>query len=123
MVTPFWLQNLHNRRAKMIGFFLCSFQETITQSKNKISFIKVHAPWSLLCRYAEELNLRAPLQVKAHQDQFPIFRKGPRAFTTDFRKTVSCKILCTVHSLFNQFCSSVTTNCRLSLVLSNVFKL
>ena len=26
-------------------------------------YIKLHAPWSLLCRLAEELNLRAPLQV------------------------------------------------------------
>ena len=26
-------------------------------------YIKLHAPWSVLCRLAEELNLRAPLQV------------------------------------------------------------
>lgn len=33
------------------------------ECKNNIHFIKLHAPWPLLCKYAEELNLRAPLQV------------------------------------------------------------
>ena len=38
-------------------------QEVLEQSKNTIHFIRLHAPWPLLCRYAEELNLRAPIQV------------------------------------------------------------
>jgi len=33
------------------------------ECKNNIHFIKLHAPWPLLCKYAEELNLRAPLQA------------------------------------------------------------
>jgi len=31
--------------------------------KSNVHFIKLHAPWPLLCRFAEELNLRAPLQA------------------------------------------------------------
>ena len=42
---------------------LFEFQDVIEQSKNTIHFIRLHAPWPLLCRYAEELNLRAPIQV------------------------------------------------------------
>ena len=33
------------------------------RSKNTLHFIRLHGPWPLLCRYAEELNLRAPIQV------------------------------------------------------------
>ena len=38
-------------------------QEVTEESSYNIHFIKLHAPWPLLCKYAEELNLRAPLQV------------------------------------------------------------
>lgn len=38
-------------------------QEVLERSKTILRFIKLHAPWELLCRYAEELNLRAPIQV------------------------------------------------------------
>jgi hypothetical protein len=41
------------------------FQEVIEQPRNTIHFIRLHAPWPLLTRYAEELNLRAPIQVTA----------------------------------------------------------
>ncbi len=36
----------------------------IIRAKNNLHFVKVHAPWSVLCKVAEELNLRAPIQVK-----------------------------------------------------------
>jgi hypothetical protein len=39
------------------------FQEVLVRPKNKLHFIRVHAPWLVLCTYAEELNLRAPIQV------------------------------------------------------------
>jgi anoctamin-7 len=40
-------------------------QEVIeTNNKKMICFIKLHATWSILCHYAEELNMRAPLQVR-----------------------------------------------------------
>jgi len=38
-------------------------EEIMDRSKNVLRFIKLHAPWPLLCRYAEELNLRAPIQA------------------------------------------------------------
>ncbi len=41
------------------------FQEVLHRSKNTLHFIRLHAPWPLLCRYAEELNLRAPIQVSS----------------------------------------------------------
>ena len=44
----------------IIKYFI---QDVSEECKNNIHFIKLHAPWPLLCKYAEELNLRAPLQV------------------------------------------------------------
>ena len=39
----------------------------IDQDKSSSAhYIKLHAPWPVLCRLAEELNLRAPLQVIIH---------------------------------------------------------
>ena len=32
--------------------------------KKQLYFIKLHATWSVLCHYAEELNMRAPLQAR-----------------------------------------------------------
>ena len=44
----------------------------IDQDKSSSAhYIKLHAPWSVLCRLAEELNLRAPLQaIIHHHDHF-----------------------------------------------------
>ena len=44
-------------------------QEVTEETNCNIHFIKLHAPWSLLCTYAEELNLRAPLQVSGWDRQ------------------------------------------------------
>ena len=41
-----------------------SVQDVSEELSYNIHFIKLHAPWPLLCKFAEELNLRAPLQVK-----------------------------------------------------------
>jgi len=38
-------------------------EEVLHRSKNTLHFIRLHGPWPLLCRYAEELNLRAPIQA------------------------------------------------------------
>eukprot|EP00093_Oithona_nana_P002559 02559.XXX_68428_81120_1 [CDS] Oithona nana genome sequencing. len=38
-------------------------EEVLHRSKNTLHFIRMHGPWPLLCRYAEELNLRAPIQA------------------------------------------------------------
>lgn len=52
---------------KTFDCFLLSPQEVIqTVNKKCVHFTKIHAPWSVLCQYAEELNMRAPLQVKMH---------------------------------------------------------
>ena len=51
-----WIEMLH-------CYFLSLLQEVLHRSKNTLHFIRLHGPWPLLCRYAEELNLRAPIQV------------------------------------------------------------
>jgi anoctamin-7 len=44
---------------------LLVLQEVIeTSNKKLLCFIKLHATWPILCHYAEELNMRAPLQVR-----------------------------------------------------------
>lgn len=42
-------------------------EEERIQSQKKITFfIKIHAPWDVLCFYAEDLCFRAPLQEITH---------------------------------------------------------
>ncbi|XP_059187790.1 anoctamin-7 [Centropristis striata] len=38
-------------------------QREVLQTKTKICFVLLSAPWSVLCYYAEEISLRVPLQV------------------------------------------------------------
>ena len=38
-------------------------QDAIESEKKIIYYIKIHAPWDVLCFYAEDLSMRAPLQV------------------------------------------------------------
>uniref|UniRef100_A0A673A087 Anoctamin n=1 Tax=Sphaeramia orbicularis TaxID=375764 RepID=A0A673A087_9TELE len=40
-----------------------SLQREVVQQKKKVSFILLSAPWSVMCFYAEEISLRAPLQI------------------------------------------------------------
>ncbi|XP_048580920.1 anoctamin-7 isoform X2 [Nematostella vectensis] len=41
------------------------FEEEITQDQTiKLHFVKVHVPWEVLLFYAEELNFRAPLELR-----------------------------------------------------------
>uniref|UniRef100_A0A4W6EYE4 Anoctamin n=1 Tax=Lates calcarifer TaxID=8187 RepID=A0A4W6EYE4_LATCA len=49
------------RRLKLSGLLL--EQREVLQTKNKICFVLLSAPWNVLCYYAEEISLRAPLQV------------------------------------------------------------
>ncbi|XP_066908080.1 anoctamin-7 isoform X4 [Halyomorpha halys] len=51
-----FMENLSNAGLDM--------EEEVVQSSNRklIYFIKIHATWPVLCHYAEELNMRAPLQ-------------------------------------------------------------
>lgn len=44
---------------------LSSLQEETANEKKTIYFLKVSAPWDVLVYYAEELCVRAPLQVSA----------------------------------------------------------
>ncbi|XP_047474777.1 anoctamin-7-like isoform X1 [Penaeus chinensis] len=39
-------------------------EETEVSGKKTIYFIKLSAPWAVLCHFAEELNMRAPLQER-----------------------------------------------------------
>ncbi|XP_008469599.2 anoctamin-7-like [Diaphorina citri] len=43
-------------------------EKEVIQTVNKkcVHFTKIHAPWSVLCQYAEELNMRAPLQANVN---------------------------------------------------------
>uniref|UniRef100_A0A1I8IUI0 Anoct_dimer domain-containing protein n=1 Tax=Macrostomum lignano TaxID=282301 RepID=A0A1I8IUI0_9PLAT len=43
---------------------LAPVSETSTSEKKKIHFIKLFVPWDVMCYYAEDLCLRAPLQVR-----------------------------------------------------------
>jgi anoctamin-7 len=36
---------------------------TVESEKKMVHFLKVHAPWDVLCYYAEDMSMRAPLQV------------------------------------------------------------
>lgn len=38
-------------------------EREVGQPKTRISFVLLSAPWSVLCYYAEEISLRAPLQI------------------------------------------------------------
>ncbi|CAL4063773.1 unnamed protein product, partial [Meganyctiphanes norvegica] len=61
--------NRHDQwRQKFIGSLMkagLQMEEEVEESQGKktIYFIKVTAPWHVLCHYAEELNMRAPLQA------------------------------------------------------------
>ena len=39
------------------------FQDVRKEAKTPLHFVKLHAPFHVLCQFAEELNLRAPIQV------------------------------------------------------------
>ena len=49
---------------KFLDRFGTSFQEALESEKKLITFIKLHAPWDVCCVYAEDLGVRAPLQVR-----------------------------------------------------------
>ncbi|KAF0030986.1 hypothetical protein F2P81_017717 [Scophthalmus maximus] len=49
------------RRLKRAG--LLQEQKKVVQAKTRVCFVLLSAPWSVLCYYAEEINLRVPLQV------------------------------------------------------------
>uniref|UniRef100_A0A671PV22 Anoctamin n=1 Tax=Sinocyclocheilus anshuiensis TaxID=1608454 RepID=A0A671PV22_9TELE len=40
----------------------------LLMEKKTVHYLKLHAPWDVLVYYAEELRLRAPLQVQPHPD-------------------------------------------------------
>ncbi|XP_059486515.1 anoctamin-7-like isoform X2 [Neocloeon triangulifer] len=45
-------------------------EEVVEASGRKVlCFIKLHAPWPVLCHYAEELNMRAPLQKRSNTSE------------------------------------------------------
>ncbi|XP_054884748.1 anoctamin-7 [Poeciliopsis prolifica] len=48
-------------RLRQVG--LLQERRVVSQIKRRIHFILLSAPWNLLCYYAEEINLRAPLEV------------------------------------------------------------
>ena len=41
-------------------------KEIVTTDKIHIHFIKLHIPWGLLTKYAEDLNFRVPIKVRFH---------------------------------------------------------
>uniref|UniRef100_A0A8C6TK48 Anoctamin n=1 Tax=Neogobius melanostomus TaxID=47308 RepID=A0A8C6TK48_9GOBI len=41
-------------------------EKVMEQQKTRLHFVLLSAPWSVLCYYAEEISLRAPLQVHEH---------------------------------------------------------
>ncbi|XP_040901732.1 anoctamin-7 [Toxotes jaculatrix] len=55
-----WREEFLNR-LKHSG--LLQEQKEVLNTKTRISFVLLSAPWSVLCYYAEEISLRVPLQV------------------------------------------------------------
>uniref|UniRef100_UPI0037E9C662 anoctamin-7 n=1 Tax=Semicossyphus pulcher TaxID=241346 RepID=UPI0037E9C662 len=55
-----WREKFLNK-LKQSGLLL--EQKEVLQTKTRICFVLLSAPWSVLCYYAEEISLRAPLQV------------------------------------------------------------
>uniref|UniRef100_A0A3B3UR58 Anoctamin n=1 Tax=Poecilia latipinna TaxID=48699 RepID=A0A3B3UR58_9TELE len=49
-------------KLKEVG--LLQEQREVRKAKKRIHFILLSAPWSVLCYYAEEINLKVPLEVK-----------------------------------------------------------
>uniref|UniRef100_A0A3B3XUX2 Anoctamin n=1 Tax=Poecilia mexicana TaxID=48701 RepID=A0A3B3XUX2_9TELE len=49
-------------KLKQVG--LLQEQREVRKAKKMIHFILLSAPWSVLCYYAEEINLKVPLEVK-----------------------------------------------------------
>ena len=44
--------------------FYCLLQETTELKDKSIHYFKLHAPWNVLCFYAEDLLMKVPLEVK-----------------------------------------------------------
>lgn len=42
--------------------YLFFFQPSLTN--NDIMFVKIHAPWDTLCKYAEQMNIRMPFRYR-----------------------------------------------------------
>ena len=58
------MRRVYRSGSQLKNLFYIIYQTVIeAQPTRAITFIKLHAPWPVLCRYAEELSLRAPLQV------------------------------------------------------------
>ncbi|KAK6640619.1 hypothetical protein RUM44_012315 [Polyplax serrata] len=56
-------------------------EEVVEHGKKAFVFLKIHATWPVLCRYAEELNLRAPLLLKTEKSDL---RNGSDSFLKYF---------------------------------------
>ena len=52
-------------REEQDGLLSVYFLQECVEGKNKmVYYIKLHAPWDVCCFYAEDLSMRAPLQVR-----------------------------------------------------------
>ena len=47
---------------KRVGFLFCVFIFPIQVLDDKLVFVKVHAPWEVLCTYAEIMHIKLPLK-------------------------------------------------------------
>ena len=43
--------------------FLSCIKDVRESDRSLVYFIKIHIPWSLMLKYAEDLNFRAPIRV------------------------------------------------------------
>jgi hypothetical protein len=48
-------------KKKRINSLLKDVRES---DRSLVYFVKIHIPWSLMVKYAEDLNFRAPIRVK-----------------------------------------------------------
>jgi hypothetical protein len=73
-------------------------QEVVEASGRKVlCFIKLHAPWPVLCHYAEELNMRAPLQVSKSPFR-PLYFSRLRCLSAGVKDM--CARKCVFHPLY-----------------------
>jgi hypothetical protein len=63
------VSSVHSKYSSKLHFHITLYQLLVlqelveTSNKKLLCFIKLHATWPILCHYAEEMNMRAPLQV------------------------------------------------------------
>lgn len=73
--------------------YLTSLQASLTNSD--VIFLKLHAPWDVLCRYAELMNIRMPFRLdKTSNDaNVKIIKAALSNFLVHKQKLFACSVM------------------------------